>query len=131
MTVYFIGLGGFFGAISRFYISKILNTNLGNSLPLGTLLVNVVGCLLMGALMYYATKHDFTKNGIVMFLTVGFLGSFTTFSTFGFETLQLLQASHYKIAILNVIYNVVFGLIAVSIGFFVIKSLDIELGPVQ
>ncbi|MBL6991276.1 MAG: fluoride efflux transporter CrcB [Bacteriovoracaceae bacterium] len=121
MNFFIIGIGGFCGAISRFYLSKTINNMFQNDFPLGTLLINIIGCLLLGALMSYVVNHQLSKHGLTIFLTVGFLASFTTFSSFAYETLQLLQTSQLRLAVLNVVFNLTIGLLATTLGFFLIN----------
>ena len=86
--VFMVGLGGFIGAVARYGISTLLQGR-GAGWPLATLLVNVVGCLAIGALLGLARDNPDLSPQVRSFLVVGLLGSFTTFSTLGHETMQL------------------------------------------
>ena len=116
MGVLLVGVGGFFGAIARysiFLLFGILNPKM--LFPIPTLTVNVVGCFLLGwitsSLPNYSTTHP-----IVLALVIGFLGAFTTFSAFGFETFELFQDQKYLIASINIAANNLICLGAVYSG---------------
>ncbi len=117
MNVWLVGLGGFLGAISRYGLDGLIYWALHEPLfPYGTLAVNTLGGLLIGLLGGLAeTRGLFTAEARVFFL-IGFLGSFTTFSTFGYETLQLLRDGQLLSASLNVLLQVGLGLGGVWIG---------------
>ncbi|UCE02843.1 MAG: fluoride efflux transporter CrcB [Candidatus Latescibacterota bacterium] len=110
-----VGLGGFVGAILRYTVSGALQRH-GGTFPLGTLGVNVIGCLAIGVLMGLAQYRQLLAPELRLFLTLGLLGSFTTFSTFGYETFAMLRDSNYFVALSNVAANVVIGFVAVVVG---------------
>ena len=110
-----IGAGGFLGAIARYGLSGWLARLSGGNWPWGTLAVNVIGCLALGALMAYGQRQGLEAH-LRLFLTVGILGAFTTFSTFGYETMVLLRAGSYWQAMSNVTLNLMLGMSAVWIG---------------
>ncbi len=118
-----IGLGGFFGAISRFIISKQMALLLGDGFPYGTLLVNVVGSFLLGFLSRYLLEHFIVSELVRVSLLIGFLGAFTTFSTFSYESIMLLQDGDFIKAGVNILGNVVLCLILCFVGFQFAKSL--------
>lgn len=105
-------IGGGLGAMSRFLVTTTLAGKLGN-FPLGTLTANLIGSLLMGLVIgLLAGRHE----SIRLFVAVGFLGGFTTFSSFSAETLSLIQGGQIFAAAFNVIVSVVAGLVACFIG---------------
>ncbi|MCK5740856.1 MAG: fluoride efflux transporter CrcB [Chlorobi bacterium] len=113
-----IGAGGFLGAIARYSIGGYVNGLLEKSgFHYGTMFVNIVGCLLIGLLSGLAESKDVLTPEIRMLVIVGFLGAFTTFSAFGLETFRLIDNAMVLKALLNIGGQVVFGLIAVWIGF--------------
>lgn len=118
-----IGLGGFVGAIARYGLSGLVHRAFSASFPYGTLAVNVVGCLLIGAMMYLVEDRTLLSPNMRMFLAVGGLGAFTTFSTFGYETLGLIQNREFWFATLNVGGNVLLGLAAVWLGRTILRAL--------
>jgi CrcB protein len=115
-TLLCVGAGGFLGAISRYGLSQWLRAALGGSYPLGTLAVNVLGCLGIGALLGLSQESTGLSENTRLVLVVGLLGSFTTFSTFGHETLRLFGEDQLGRALLNVGLNLVLGLGAVWLG---------------
>jgi CrcB protein len=124
-----VGLGGFLGAVSRYVLTGWMQKALPNFLPAGTLVVNVLGCLLIGFLMTLVV--DQTDSGgqawlshqMRLFLITGILGSLTTFSTFGYETVELLREEEVRLAAWNVLANMGLGFPAVWLGRIVARSL--------
>ena len=102
-----IAIGGGLGSIARFVISREMGNWLGNYLPYGTLTVNIAGSLALGWFITFFIDRPELSIAIRLGLTVGFLGAFTTFSTFSYESLQLLLNGSIWRAILNVVLNVV------------------------
>jgi CrcB protein len=115
LNLLIVGLGGFLGAILRYGISSLVAARQGPGFPLATLLVNVLGCLAIGALMALLEREALTAN-MRLFLAVGLLGSFTTFSTFGYETIELFRDGDYQPALWSVAANLLLGLVAVLLG---------------
>lgn len=112
-----IGVGGFVGAILRYLVSVYVQ-GLAQSLnfPYGTLVVNLVGCLLIGFLFHLPPLHRTLDGQLRLLLITGVLGAFTTFSTFGNETLRLLQNERSGAALIYIGVSVCAGLAAVRIG---------------
>jgi len=112
-----IGAGGFLGAVLR-YIAivsmQVFKTK--HAIPLGTLLVNVVGCLLIGFLAVLAENSRILTPDTRNFLIVGILGAFTTFSTFGYESMTMLKNGATTAFVLNIGLQVVLGFMAVWLG---------------
>ena len=100
-----IAIGGGLGSIARFVISREMGNWLGNYLPYGTLTVNVAGSLALGWFITIFVNRSELSSVLRLGLTVGFLGAFTTFSTFSFESLQLLLDGAVWRAIFNVVVN--------------------------
>ena len=117
-SIFLIGIGGFIGSIMR-YLIYIWTQSLFKELsfPLGTLIVNISGCLLLGLLNGWAENHQFFTLQIRLFMFVGLLGSYTTFSTFSYQTIEMIQSGHSYQALLNVAIQVIVGLFAAFIGF--------------
>jgi len=111
-----IMLGGAFGAVSRYGVSQLMAAAFGRSFPYGTLTVNVLGSFLMGYLSIYLMNKANLDPMVRMTLLVGFLGAFTTFSTFSMDTLNLLQSGFITKAFLNILLNVTCSLTAVWVG---------------
>ena len=112
-----VGLGGLLGSIGRFVLSGWVHRILPNlSFPLGTLAVNFVGCFFIGLLYGLADTRQLFGDEVRLFLIIGVLGGFTTFSTFGYETLALLRDQEVSWAVTNVLMHLVAGLGAVWLG---------------
>ncbi|MEX2144422.1 MAG: fluoride efflux transporter CrcB [Anaerolineales bacterium] len=112
-----IGIGGFVGAIVRFWLSGRVQDFSGSiGFPYGTLAVNLVGCFLLGAISYLIDVRGLFTPEVRSLLVIGLLGAFTTFSTFSMETFSLLSAGETLRAIINVTSSVLLGLVAVWAG---------------
>jgi fluoride exporter len=118
-----IGLGGFLGATTRYAVSLWIGQNWGRSFPLGTFFVNVTGSFLIALIMSLTTERFMVNPQWRLFLAVGFLGAYTTFSTFELETGSLLRDGEWAIALLNVVLSVVAGFIALKIGEIIAKTI--------
>jgi CrcB protein len=111
-----IGLGGFIGAIARYGMSALVHRHLSSAFPYGTLVVNLVGCVALGGVLYLVEDRSVLGPEARAFLVIGLIGGFTTFSSFGYETLNLLEDGHHWRALLNVAANVILGLAGVWLG---------------
>ncbi|MCA0174713.1 MAG: fluoride efflux transporter CrcB [Proteobacteria bacterium] len=109
-----VALGGALGALARWRVSLALNPLGSTALPLGTLAVNCVGGLLVGALVWRLTQHP--SEGLRLLLVTGFLGGLTTFSTFSAESLALLQAGRPAAALLHTAAHVLGALACAALG---------------
>jgi CrcB protein len=112
----FVGAGGFLGSVVRFAISGYVQHRTGLAFPFGTLAVNVLGCLLIGGLAELAETRAFLSPDARAFLVIGFLGGFTTYSTFGNETVNLLRDRDTALAALNVAAHLGLAIGAVWVG---------------
>jgi CrcB protein len=117
----FIFIGGGCGSICRYLISKFCNEIMGNDFPYGTLLVNSIGSFLIGCIFGKFIDIEI-PIWFKHFFWIGFLGGFTTFSSFSVETLQLIHTGKGLHALLNIITNFTFSLILVFIGFLLLKN---------
>ncbi len=111
-----VGAGGFVGSIARYLISTNLMKMSTSGFPIGTLMVNVVGCFGIGLL---AAKSDALNHDTRLLLMTGLLGGFTTFSAFGLETITLMKKGEWLFASTNIALSVVLGLAAVWLGMLV------------
>jgi CrcB protein len=111
-----IGIGGFLGAVARYAVSVWISQRWGRNFPLGTFFVNVSGSLLIGLLMSLFTEKFMLNPQWRIFLVTGFLGAYTTFSTFEYESGALLRDGEWLIALLNVMLSVVVGFAALKFG---------------
>ena len=113
------------GAIARYLLSGAAQRWHGGTLPLGTLTVNVLGCLVIGASLALVEDRPLLSPNQRLFLTIGLLGSFTTFSTFGYETVELLRDAEWRWASLNVAANVVMGVAGVVAGRWAVRLIGV------
>jgi len=112
-----IGLGGFMGALLRYSVSGLIqNLSKSMSFPYGTLFVNLLGCLLIGALSQVAEIRGVISPEARSFIFIGLLGAFTTFSTFGNDTLNLFRDGDNLLSYINIGLHLVLGLSAVWLG---------------
>ena len=123
MNYLIIGVGGFAGAITRYALAVWIGQRWGRSFPLGTFVINISGSLLIGLLMPLLTERFIVNPQWRLLLVVGFLGAYTTFSTFEYETGTLLKDGEWLFASLNVILSVAVGFIALKIGEMISKSI--------
>ena len=115
MQLIYIGLGGFLGAVSRFLLSRFFN-NYFPSFPLGTLVVNVTGSFLLGFTIYSLLYGKNISPEFRDFTTIGFIGAYTTMSTFAYESFRLAELSEFLYFGLNIFLNVILSLLAVYLG---------------
>jgi CrcB protein len=119
-----LGLGGFFGAISRYLLSSSVQNMLkDSSFPYGTLAVNILGCFVLGALAHLAETKGLLDAQTHLFLLVGFVGAFTTFSTFSLESASLFQNGQSAAGMLNILGSNLLGVGFVFIGQFMASRL--------
>jgi fluoride exporter len=122
MHVLLVGLGGFIGSILRYGLTGLTQRWTDSEFPFGTLAVNLVGCFLIGILWSLVEYRQWLHPELRIFLTVGILGGFTTFSAFGYETFVLIRDGQYPWALANVAANVIFGIAAVIVGWTLAKA---------
>ncbi len=118
-----VGLGGMLGAILRYGAGGLVHRLFEGRFPLGTLLINTAGCLCIGFLTTMADDRGVLSASARLFLFIGVLGGFTTFSSFGYETLTLWRDGLAGRALLNIGANVVCGLGAVWVGHVIARLL--------
>lgn len=114
-----IGSGGFLGAISRVYATNFINTAFISAISLGTLAVNLLGSFIIGVLYLYLSEYELARA----FIIAGFLGAFTTYSTFALETYLLLDSSQIGYGILNILANSIGSIVFVVLGFYFARLL--------
>jgi CrcB protein len=118
-----VGLGGFLGAVARYAIAVGLQPVASGRFPWATFSVNCVGCLLIGILAGVFARTPVTES-IRLFLITGVLGGFTTFSSFGLESIALLRRGDFGLAMLYILGSVVVGIAAVWLGLRLTSSAE-------
>jgi fluoride exporter len=113
-----VALGGAVGAVARYALGGWVQAKWGDSFPYGTLAINVSGSFVLGLFATLFLGLAWSEHWRLL-VAVGFLGAYTTFSTFSFESLQLLQAGRYRAAAFNLAGSVVLGLAAAFVGVLV------------
>ena len=124
VTYLLIGIGGFLGANARYLVAGWITERLGSAFPYGTLIINVSGSFILGFFLEFISDRLFDHPNWRLFFAIGFLGAYTTFSTFSFESLALLQEGLYFRALANIGGSVILGLIAVLAGIIINRLLD-------
>ncbi|MCW8885848.1 MAG: fluoride efflux transporter CrcB [Motiliproteus sp.] len=123
LQLLFIAAGGALGALGRYWVSGYVVNNTDHYLPLGTLTVNAVGSLLMGACFVLIMEKSQLAPEYRPLLMVGFLGAFTTFSTFSLETVALMQEGHIMSAAIYILLSVVCCIAALYGGIWFTRAL--------
>ncbi|MEK4028215.1 MULTISPECIES: fluoride efflux transporter CrcB [Bacillaceae] len=114
MNVLFVMIGGFLGAICRYLLGEWIHT--AHGFPVGTLLINLIGCLFLGWFLTYVSQNKKIKPEITLLIGTGFVGSFTTFSTFSVEVMQLFGEGRFLIALFYILSSLLLGLLLAGVG---------------
>jgi CrcB protein len=114
--IVFLAIAGALGALSRYGLSGLIQRLSGAGFPYGTLVVNVLGSLVIGFVMQIGLNTDIIPRMLRVTITIGFLGAFTTFSTFSYETVGYLQDGAWLLASLNIISNLGLCLLSTITG---------------
>jgi CrcB protein len=112
----YVALGSAIGGVSRYLLGGLVQRMLDTTFPAGTLLVNVTGSFLLGAIIRYALETPSLTPEIRAFLTIGVCGGYTTFSTFSYETMALLEDGEWVRAGVYITASVILSLIATFLG---------------
>jgi fluoride exporter len=118
-----IGCAGFIGTLGRYWLSGVVARRYGETFPLGTLAVNLVGCFLVGFLFYLMQERYLVNQNVRTIILIGLLGGFTTFSSLGLQTFTLLQDHEIALAALNLVASNVIGLFLVWAGYTLARTL--------
>lgn len=113
---FLVGAGGLAGSLGRYWLSGLVQGWSGAAFPLGTFAVNLLGSFLIGLVMVLSVERNLVGPDLRLFLTTGFMGGFTTMSTFSFETLGLLSEGSMGLAAANVALTLVLCLAGVWLG---------------
>ena len=120
-----VGFGGFVGAILRYWLSSLIQSNF-ITFPAGTLFVNFLGSFLLALIMYASEHRGVFNEETRICLTVGVLGTFTTMSTFSYESIKLLEQSEYMMFGVNLLGNVSLCLLAIYLGKFLVVGMGMK-----
>jgi fluoride exporter len=113
---FFIALGGALGSVARYVVNAGVSNRLGIRFPYGTLVVNISACLIIGMSLEILNRHANVNPSLRYLIPIGFIGAYSTFSTFEWEIFSNLNSGAFWIAILYLTASIVFGLIAVALG---------------
>src|SRR5689334_17624097 len=119
----FIALAGLVGTLLRYWLSGLVARQYGETFPWGTMVVNLVGCFLAGAVFYITEERFLVSPTLRTVILIGFVGGFTTFSSYGLQTFTLLRDGEFALAALNIAASNVFGLLMVWTGYVACKAL--------
>ena len=120
-TLILIGVGGLLGSVFRYLVFFYCSKNISSAFPYGTFIVNITGCLLIGLIYGLSERFNWLTPEWRIFLTTGFCGGFTTFSSFAFENTRLLQSGQYLTFGLYSVSSFILGLLAVFAGLTITK----------
>ncbi len=117
----FVGLGAALGGGLRYWVSNVAYKIFPTFFPYGTLLVNVLGSFILGLFIFYFDKNELFGQNLKLFLTIGFCGGFTTFSTFSFETIKMFQDSEIYLGLLNILLSVLLSFLGIYLAYILSK----------
>lgn len=124
IKLFCVGAGGFFGCILRFLIGTAALSVFSTSLiPMGTLIANSIGCFVIGFIAAYVDIKQILNPIFTSLIFAGFLGGLTTFSTFSLETLSLLRQGHFTYGVINILIQVMLGLLMVWLGYYLMTKI--------
>ncbi|MUG91149.1 fluoride efflux transporter CrcB [Scytonema sp. UIC 10036] len=118
-----VSLGAIPGALSRYYLTVLSARWFGNSFPYATFWINLTGALAMGFFVTWTLEKTITSPDLRLLVAVGFLGSYTTFSTYSLDTMALLQTGNYGIALFYWMGSAALGVVCVELGSFLARKL--------
>lgn len=121
--LFVIGAAGFVGTLGRYWISVVVAMRCGETFPMGTLTVNLIGCFLVGLVFHTLEERFFVNQTARAVVSIGFLGGFTTFSSFGLQTFTLFRDGDVGLAILNLGISNVVGMLLVWVGYTLARIL--------
>jgi CrcB protein len=121
-----VALGSACGGVGRFWVSMQMARRFGENLPIGTMVANVTGCLLIGLAAAFTVEHGRTQisSSVQQFLMIGLLGGYTTFSSFSLQTLGLMKTGHLGYAMGNIVLSLVLCMLAVWTGMGIGSALN-------
>lgn len=122
IRVLLVGFGGFVGTLARYWLSGLIARRYGETFPFGTLIVNALGCFLIGFLFYFFYERTLTSPTPRTVILIGLLGGITTFSSYGLQTFMLLRDGEVLLALANIAASNVLCLVLVWAGYALAKA---------
>jgi CrcB protein len=116
-----VGIGGFLGAVARFVVGRLVSDRWGTSWPWGTFIINMTGCFMIAFFVTLTAERVTIHEGWRFLFPVGFVGAYTTFSTYEFETMRLIDSGAWARAASYVVLSTVVGLFAVFLAAWVAR----------
>lgn len=116
-----VGIGGFLGAVGRFVVGTLVSQRWGTSWPYGTFIINITGCFLIAFFLTLTTERVAVHESLQYLFPVGFVGAYTTFSTYEFETMRLLETGAWARATSYVVLSTFIGLAAVFLAAWIAR----------
>ena len=117
-TLILVGSGGAIGSILRYLAGTFITRQAGSLFPFGTFAINLTGCLVIGILAGLSEQRDLLSADTRLFLMIGLLGGFTTFSSFGLEAIQLIRGDEWLTALVYAVTSAVCGIALAGLGFW-------------
>jgi len=111
-----VGIGGFLGAIARFWLGGYVSAKMGTRFPYGTFIINCTGSFFIGFVITMLAERTHWSPNWRYLIPIGFIGAYTTFSTFEYETFRVIQDGEMLVAFLNIVLSVIVGFLAVWLG---------------
>lgn len=122
-SILLVGVGGFVGSVARYLVAILFSSQISSVFPFATLTVNILGCFLIGILFALSDRGNVLSPEWRILLATGFCGGFTTFSTFSYESLRLMQDGEYLYLAAYVFISVFVGLTATYLGIALVRSI--------
>lgn len=121
MELLWVGIGGAFGAMGRYLLGRELTERIAGVFPYGTLTINIAGAFLIGVLFVLLAERSIGDDHLRLLLVTGFLGGFTTFSSYTVEAINLAESGHWGTALLYVLSSNILGLVACLAGIVAVR----------
>lgn len=122
-TIFWITFGAAFGANLRYFVARVSLKYLSPAVPYGTLIINVTGSFILGFFLAWTAERVLVDSRWKLFIAIGFCGAYTTYSSYSYETITLLEQSNYNLAALNFLCNNIFCLLATVAGIALARAL--------
>jgi len=121
---FFIALGGSLGSIARFWVGSAIASRMGTRFPYGTFVINITACIIIGFSLAFLGRRAELNPAWRFLVPVGFVGAYSTFSTFEWETFSNLQTGAFLVAALYVVLSLLLGLVGVWCGVLIARSVS-------